>query len=96
MRMLIVIVALASFSGLLPACANPEAAKASRAAAIAEADSEDDTQCRTGGVAPGSHAYDDCRSRLAEARAKADSAREQRKSAFQQTTGAGTEALSGH
>jgi hypothetical protein len=92
----IVIVTLASLSTLMPACANPEAAKASRAAAVAQTDSEDDAQCRAGGSAPGSQAYDDCRSHLVEVRAKADSAREQRKAAFQQTTGAGTEALSGH
>ena len=96
MRMPIVFVALAALSAILPACANPEAAKASRAAAVAQADNEDDAQCRAGGAAPGSQAYDDCRSHLVEARAKADSAREQRKAAFQQTTGAGTEALSGH
>lgn len=96
MRMPIVIVALASLGALLAACANPEAAKASRAAAIAQSDNEDDAQCRAGGAAPGSQAYDDCRSHLVEVRAKADSAREQRKAAFQQTTGAGTEALSGH
>ena len=96
MRMPIVIAVLASLSALLPACANPEAAKASRAAAIAEADSDDDAQCRAGGAAPDSQAYDECRSRLVETRAKADSAREQRKAAFQHTTGAGTEALSGH
>ena len=96
MRMPIVIVVLASLGALLPACANPEAAKASRAAAVAQADNEDDAQCRAGGAAPGSQAYDDCRSHLVEVRAKADSAREQRKAAFQQTTGAGTEALSGH
>jgi len=96
MRMPIFIVTLASLGALLAACANPEAAKASRAAAIAQADGEDDAQCRAGGSAPGSQAYDDCRSRLVEVRAKADSAREQRKAAFQQTTGAGTEALSGH
>jgi hypothetical protein len=92
----IVVVVLTALSALLPACANPEAAKASRAAAVAQADNEDDAQCREGGAAPGSQAYDDCRSHLVEARAKADSAREQRKAAFQQTTGAGTEALSGH
>jgi len=92
----IFIVTLASLGALLAACANPEAAKASRAAAIAQADGEDDAQCRAGGSAPGSQAYDDCRSRLVEVRAKADSAREQRKAAFQQTNGAGTEALSGH
>ena len=96
MRMPIVIAVLASLSALLPACANPEAAKASRAAAIAEADSDDDAQCLAGGATPGSQAYDECRSRLVETRAKADSAREQRKAAFQHTTGAGTEALSGH
>ena len=90
------IIALTSLCLLAPACANPEAAKTSRAAAIAEADSDDDAQCRAGGAAPGSQTYDDCRSRLVEARAKADSAREQRKAAFQHTTGAGTEALSGH
>ena len=96
MRMLIIIAALTLLSAFLPACANSEAAKASRAAAIAEADSEDDAQCRAGGTAPGSQAYDECRSRLVEARAKADSAREQRKATFQHTIGAGTEALSGH
>jgi hypothetical protein len=96
MRTLGPIAALISCCWLLAACANPEAAKAARAAAIAEQDSEDDAQCRAGGAEPGSAPYDDCRSRLAEARVKADSAREQRKAAFQQTTGAGTEALSGH
>src|SRR5262245_2119814 len=96
MRALGLITMLISCCWLLAACANPEAAKAARATAIAEKDSEDDAKCRAGGAAPGSAPYDDCRSRLTEARAKADSAREQRKAAFQQTTGAGTEALSGH
>jgi hypothetical protein len=95
-RIPFIIIALTSLCLLVPACANPEAAKASRATAIAQTEGEDDTQCRAGGATPGNAAYDDCRSRLAEARAKSDSAREQRKAAFQHTTGAGTEALSGH
>jgi len=95
-RIPLIVIVLTSLCLLAAACANPEAAKASRAAAIAQTEGEDDAQCRAGGATPGNAAYDDCRSRLAEARAKTDSAREQRKAAFQQTTGAGTEALSGH
>jgi hypothetical protein len=95
-RISFIVIGLILLCLLPPACANPEAAKASRAAAIAQTEGEDDAQCRAGGATPGNAAYDDCRSRLAEARAKADSAREQRKADFQHTTGAGTEALSGH
>jgi hypothetical protein len=74
-------------------CANPEARHAAEQAAL---DQQDDAQCRTNGVVAGSAAYHDCRSRFVEMRAEKAALQEKRREAFQQTTGAGTEALSGH
>ncbi len=74
-------------------CVNPEARHAAAQAAL---DQQDDTDCRANGVAAGSAAYHDCRSRLVEMRAQKEALQEKRREAFQQTTGAGTEALSGH
>jgi hypothetical protein len=80
---------------LLQACANPEAAQASRQAAEAEAQAKDDAKCKENGLEPGTPAYDNCRTRLAQARADEAAAQERRRIDFQKTLGAGTSGYSG-
>jgi len=79
--------------GLLGACANPESVQASRQAAQAAIDAEDDAKCRESGAAPGTN--DECRARLAEAHADEAAAQERRRIDFQRTLGAGTHDYSG-
>jgi hypothetical protein len=80
---------------LLQACANPEAAQASRQAAEADAQAKDDAKCKENGLEPGTPAYDNCRTRLAQARADEAAAQERRRIDFQKTLGAGTSGYSG-
>jgi hypothetical protein len=80
---------------LLQACANPEAAQASRQAAEADAQTKDDTKCKENGLEPGTPAYDNCRTRLAQARADEAAAQERRWIEFQRTLGAGTSDYTG-
>ena len=81
--------------GLLGACANPESVQASRQAAQAAIDAEDDAKCRESGAAPGTKPYDECRARLAEAHADEAAAQDRRRIDFQRTLGAGTHDYSG-
>lgn len=80
---------------LLQACANPEATQASRQAAEADAQTKDDTKCKETGLEPGTPAYDNCRTRLAQARADEAAAQERRRIEFQRTLGAGTSNYTG-
>ena len=82
--------------GLLQACANPEAAQASRQAAEADAQVKDEAKCRENGLEPGTPAYDNCRARFAQARADEVAAQERRRLEFQKTLGAGTSDATGH
>jgi hypothetical protein len=90
-----VIAALMLSLGLLQACANPEATRASREAAEADAQTQDDAKCQENGLEPGTPAYDTCRKRLAQARYDEAVAQEQRRIEFQRTLGAGTSDYSG-
>jgi hypothetical protein len=80
---------------LLQSCANPEATQASRQAAEADAQAKDDAKCKENGLQPGTPAYDNCRTRLAQARADEAAAQERRRIDFQKTLGAGTSGYSG-
>lgn len=80
---------------LLQACANPEAAQASREAAEADAHTKDDAKCRENGLEPGTPAYDNCRTRIAQARADEAAAQERRRLEFQRTLGGGTSDYTG-
>ena len=81
---------------LLPqGCASSEQIREKQAAAQATQDQEDDARCRASG-APGTPAYQDCRTRLVQKRAEDQAAQERRREAFQKTTAEGTSALSGH
>jgi len=80
---------------LLQSCANPEATQASRQAAEADAQTKDDAKCKENGLEPGTPAYDNCRTRLAQARADEAAAQERRRIDFQKTLGAGTSGYSG-
>jgi hypothetical protein len=81
----LLLVPLAAVSG----CATQDrAARVTEQAAVAE--SEDDAACQKKG-APDSEAYDACRKDLAEARARAAAAQEERRRDFDRTLGAGTE-----
>jgi hypothetical protein len=80
---------------LLQSCANPEATQASRQAAEADAQAKDDAMCKENGLQPGTPAYDNCRTRLAQARADEAAAQERRRIDFQKTLGAGTSGYSG-
>jgi len=82
--------------GLLQACANPEAAQASRQAAEADAQAKDEAKCRENGLEPGTPAYDNCRTRIAQARYDEAVAQERRRMDFQKTLGAGTSDATGH
>jgi hypothetical protein len=96
MRTLFPLLLLMALGLAISGCADPEQAQASRAAAEAATEGQDEAQCRANGVQPGSPAYDQCRARLVEARAHNDTVRAQRKEAFQPALGAGTDAQSGH
>ena len=96
MRTLFPLLLLMALGLAISGCANPEQAQASRVAAQAALEAQDDTQCRANGIQPGSPAYDQCRAKLVEARARNDAVHVQRKEAFQPTLGAGTDAQSGH
>jgi hypothetical protein len=80
---------------LLQSCANPEATQASRQAAEADAQAQDEAKCKENGLEPGTPAYDNCRTRLAQARADEAAAQERRRIDFQKTLGAGTSGYSG-
>jgi hypothetical protein len=80
---------------LLQACANPEATQASREAAEADAQTKDDAKCKENGLEPGTPAYDNCRTRLAQARYDEAAAQERRRVDFQRTLGAGTSDYTG-
>lgn len=80
----------------LQGCASTEQARENSVAAQATLEQQDDAQCKTNGVAPGSPAYQECRGRLVEKRAEEEAVQEKRREAFQRTTGEGTSALSGH
>jgi hypothetical protein len=80
---------------LLQACANPEATQASRQVAEADAQAKDEAKCKENGLEPGTPAYDNCRTRLAQARADEAAAQERRRIDFQKTLGAGTSGYSG-
>jgi hypothetical protein len=80
---------------LLQACANPEATKTSREAAEADAQTKDDAKCKENGLEPGTPAYDNCRTRLAQARYDEAAAQERRRVYFQKTLGTGTSGYSG-
>jgi hypothetical protein len=80
---------------LLQSCANPEATQASRQAAEADAQAKDEAKCKENGLQPGTPAYDNCRTRLAQARADEAAAQERRRIDFQKTLGAGTSGYSG-
>ena len=82
--------------GLLQACANPQATQASRQAVEADAESKDDATCRDKGLTPGTTPFDECRQRLAQARADEAAAQERRRLEFQKTLGAGTSDYTGH
>ncbi|MGB6923577.1 MAG: hypothetical protein WBE08_08960 [Methyloceanibacter sp.] len=82
--------------GLLQACANPEAAQASRQAVEADAQTKDEAKCRENGLEPGTPAYDNCRTRIAQARYDEAVAQERRRMDFQKTLGAGTSDATGH
>jgi hypothetical protein len=82
--------------GLLQACANPESRQASLQAAQADADAKDEASCREKGFTPGTTPFDDCRQRLAQARADEAAAQERRRLEFQKTLGAGTSDYTGH
>jgi hypothetical protein len=74
-----------------PGCATQDrAARATEQAAVAE--SEDDAACQKKGT-PGSEAYDTCRKELADARAHAAAAQEERRRDFDRTLGAGTDGV---
>ena len=77
-------------------CASSEQIREKQAAAQATQSEQDDAQCRAGGAAPETPAYQDCRSRLVEKRAENEAAQERRREAFQKTTAEGSSALSGH
>jgi hypothetical protein len=74
----------------LSACVTQEQAQANRAAAQAALEEKEDAQCRQGGVAPTSVAYENCRKELADKRAAEEAVREQRRESFQRTLGQGT------
>jgi len=80
---------------LFQSCANPEATQASRQAAEADAQTKDEAKCKENGLEPGTPAYDNCRTRLAQARADEAAAQERRRIDFQKTLGAGTSGYSG-
>lgn len=80
----------------LTGCANPETRQAQAQAAQAAAEQKDDSQCRANGVVPGSEAYNQCRAKLADARAADEALQQQHSEAFQQVLGRGSDALSGH
>jgi hypothetical protein len=80
---------------LLQSCANPEASQASRQAAEADFQSKDDAKCKENGLEPGTPAYDNCRTRLAQARYDEAAAQERRRMEFQRTLGSGTSDYTG-
>jgi hypothetical protein len=80
----------------LQGCASTGQVREGHATAQATTDQQDDAQCRANGAAPGSPAYQECRSKLIETRAENEAVQEKRREAFQRTTGEGTSALSGH
>jgi hypothetical protein len=77
-------------AGPLAACVTQEQAQANRAAAQAALEEKEDAQCRQGGVAPTSAAYENCRKELADKRAAEEAVQEQRRESFQRTLGQGT------
>ena len=81
---------------LLEACANPESRQASVQAAQAASEAKDDSACREKGLTPGTTPFDECRTRLAQARADEAAAQERRRLEFQKTLGAGTSDYTGH
>jgi hypothetical protein len=81
--------------GSLLGCANPERDQERLAAEQAALNDHDDAECRTAGAAPGTARYEDCRRSLIQKRAENEAIQEKRREAFQQTTGAGTSAVSG-
>jgi hypothetical protein len=87
---------LAIFLLLAPLAVAPGCATQDRAARVTEqaavAESEDDAACQKKGT-PGSEAYDTCRKDLAETRARAAAAQEERRRDFDRTLGAGTEGV---
>jgi hypothetical protein len=80
----------------LPGCSNPEQTEASRKAAQAAGEAKDDASCRESGLQPGTKPYDECRGRLAQARADEAIAQERRRQDFQHTLGVGTTDSTGH
>jgi hypothetical protein len=87
--------ALVASLALLQACANPQATQASRQAAEADAEAKDDAACREKGLTPGTTPFDECRTRLAQARTDEAAAQERRRLEFQKTLGAGTSDYTG-
>jgi hypothetical protein len=87
---------LAVFLLLAPLVAATGCATQDRTARVTEqaavAESEDDAACQKRG-APGSEAYDACRKDLADARARAAAAQEERRRDFDRTLGAGTDGV---
>jgi hypothetical protein len=93
--LLLALLAVAMLQGSLLGCANPERAQERLAAEQAALNDHDDAECRATGAAPGTAAYEDCRRSLTQKRAENEAIQEKRREAFQQTTGAGTSAVSG-
>ena len=90
MHSLLAVLLLALLTAV-PGCATQDrAARVTEQAAVAE--SEDDAACQKKG-APDSEAYDTCRKDLAELRARAAAAQEERRRDFDRTLGAGTDSV---
>src|ERR1700730_9265506 len=81
--------------GSLLGCTNPERAQERLAAEQAALNDHDDAECRATGAAPGSAPFKDSRRSLMQKRVENEAIQEKRREAFQQTTGAGTSAVSG-
>jgi hypothetical protein len=84
---ILLLVLLAAAQG----CATQDRAARATEQAVA-AESEDDAACQKKG-APGSEGYDACRKELADARARAAAAQEERRRDFDRTLGAGTDGV---
>jgi hypothetical protein len=77
-------------------CASSEQIREKQAVAQETLSQQDDAQCRANGAAPETPAYQECRSKLVEARAENEAVQAKRRDAFQKTTAEGTSSLTGH
>ena len=80
----------------LPGCASQQEIQARQAAAQAAFNDQDDSQCRSYGVAPGTQPYFECRMTLAQMRNQNEAAREaHRQAASQQMIVTGASMMTG-